>query len=137
MKEKELLERADAWFSQKYGGSPQECEVNFSKVWNKQVLFLKFPTVVFAPSEVEGMAFIKAQRSVLRMMTCFFLYAGAAVTLFFLGAVYNFMVLAMVFITVVGIILIVCNILCAMSFKRLENLYENKIELYVSGMSET
>ena len=131
MKQEELLKNAAAWFTQKYGKTPEECSINFSKVWNKRIFFLKIPTVVFAPSEVEGMAFIVSQRGILRMLHGVFLYAGVSFALFGFGLTYNFPIFAVVLITVVGVILILWNLLCYKRFKRLEKLYEGNIEIYV------
>ncbi len=137
MVQEELLKEATDWFEQKYGKPPEECGINFSKVWNKRILFLKIPTVVFAPSDVEGNACIMVQRGILRLFNGMCVIVPVCMALFCTGIVYNFLLGALILITGICAVFLIISFRCYKRFKRLEKLYENKIELYVSGMSET
>ncbi len=136
MVQEELLKEAGDWFKLKYGKTPEECGVNFFKVWNKRLLFLKIPTVVFAPSEVEGNAFIIAQGGILRLFESICALVPIGIILFFTGIAYDFLLGGVIIFTGICGVLLIINFWCYKRFKRLEKLYEDKIELYVSGVSK-
>lgn len=57
--EKTLLANANRWFEHKHNATPADCDIKFIKIWNQPRGFTKSPTVVFAPTEEIGTAFIK------------------------------------------------------------------------------
>lgn len=75
--ETQLLADATRWFNQKYGESPQNLGAEFIKIWHKPTPFIKTPTVVFAPTEEIGRAFIWEQNVIFRTMGNFWFFGAA------------------------------------------------------------
>lgn len=71
MNEKELLSNAALWYKQEYGHTPKKYGIKFIDIWHKPTFFRKLKTVVFAPTEEIGKAFILEQNLILRSMKCF------------------------------------------------------------------
>ncbi len=128
MSDKELLEKANNWFIIRYGHTPAECNVNFVKIWYKKVLFYKIPTVVFAPNEEIGEAFLSTQKFLHHLMNYFIVYAMLEVAL------------------LIGVLILTCNVvlMACVGFlpaiwlvykyaelKKKEKIYHNKIDFYV------
>lgn len=130
--EKQLLADARYWFEEKYEKSPEEFGMQFMTIWNKPILPMKkIATVVFAPSEKAGRAFIREQNVILWALNYFFVIVMVLLLTFFIAlyASKDFSLSASV-LAIVSLCLGLLILWLAKKCKKLEEIHKWNIEIY-------
>lgn len=137
--EKQLLTDAMRWFEKKHGVLPDDCNMEFFKIWRKPTIvpFVKKHAIVFAPTEEVGKAFIWEQNAILRTMKNFiFIIIFCIASIFTLFSQIDHPEKV---ITIAGIDigLLTCAILffeyLSMRCKKCEKIHQWNVEVYHSG----
>lgn len=131
--EKQLLADAKQWFEQTHGKTPKECGIKFIKVWYKPIPFKKMPTVVFAPTEEIGKAFIWEQNAILRAIRYFWI--APVSFLFFMFLIFSretkeeAIGVAIIF-TVIVLFALIFFLYLGRKAQKLEKIHQWDVELY-------
>ena len=130
--EKQLLANARYWFEEKYEKSPEEFGMNFVTIWHKPILPMKnIATVVFAPSEKAGRAFIREQNVIHWALNYSFVIVIALLLTFFITLYVSrdFSLSASV-LAIVSLCLGLLMLWLAKRCKKLEEIHKWNIEIY-------
>lgn len=144
MNDKELLKKAQSWFTMTYGKTAEHAGYDCVKIWQKPILGYnlrvnKYAEVVFGPSKKEVDAFIKAQNLIRQGLN----WAILLILLNILGIIGIILIISSNNLSALHNIIsaIICvdflaGVGCVVLFvyaRPLEKIYQRKIVTYMNG----
>ncbi len=132
-----LLANAQAWFEKKHGKSSTELGCRFVKIWHKPTFFpfRRVNTVVFAPTEKIGMAFIKEQNTIWNSVDHFWIFAlVGTICMFMFIFVVTRRIEVIVFFTIFGLCEIILQMFRYKQCRKLEKIHNGNVDIYYPNL---